>query len=118
VWVLEQAALGNEHLAGPVFEESHRLHTMASPTWVGMVLQLGSELRVSPNFSTRQQEQEWEAVWHQPPGRSDIEVNRVLCMKKVAQACSQCLEDWWCQWRTGVDSSGQLQQYGRLFLGV
>jgi hypothetical protein len=109
--------LGNEHLARMVFEESHQLHTTASPTWAGMVLHLGSELRVSPHFSTRQQEQKWKAVWHQPPGRSDIVVNRVFFMNKVAEACSRCLEDWWCQWRTRVDNNCcQLQQYGRLFL--
>jgi hypothetical protein len=55
-------------------------------------------------------------VWRQPLGRSNIVVNRVFCLKKVAQACSWCLEDWWCQWRTGVDNNSQLQQYGRLFL--
>jgi hypothetical protein len=108
------AALGSEHLARLVFKESHQLHTIASPTWAGMVLQLGAELRVSPHCSPRQQEQEWQAVWHQPPGRSDTMVNRVFCMKRVAQACSPCLDDW-CQWRTGVDNSSQLLQYGRLF---
>jgi hypothetical protein len=55
-------------------------------------------------------------VWHQPPGQPDIVVNIGFCMKKVAQACIRCLEDWWCQWRTGVDKNSQLQQYGRLFL--
>jgi hypothetical protein len=47
------AALRNEHLARLVFEESNQLHTMASPTWAGSVLQLGSELRVPPHYSPR-----------------------------------------------------------------
>jgi hypothetical protein len=57
---------------------------MASPTWAGMVLQLASELRVSPHFSMRQQGQGWEGVWLQLPDRPDIVVNRVFCMKQVA----------------------------------
>jgi hypothetical protein len=37
-------------------------------------------------------------------------------MQEVSERCSRCLEDWWCQWRTAVGNSRQLQQYGRLFL--
>jgi hypothetical protein len=110
------ASLGNKHLARLVFEESHQMHTVAQPTWAGLVLQLGSELGVSPRYRPHADVQAWAAVWQPPPGQPDGVVNRVFSLEEVAKGCDRCLEDWWCQWRTGVDNSGLLQQYGRLFL--
>jgi hypothetical protein len=110
------AQLGDRHLARLVLEESHQMHTIAKPTWAGLVLQLGSDLRVAPRCVPHEREHAWEATWHPPPDQPDIVVSREFCMREVARACSRCLEDWWCQWRSGVDNSSQLQLYGRLFL--
>jgi hypothetical protein len=51
-----------------------------------------------------------------PAAVADTAVNRVFNMREVGHACCKCLEDWWCQWRGDPDSTGQIQQYGRLFL--
>jgi hypothetical protein len=110
------AQLGDRHLARLVLEESLQMHTNAQPTWAGLVLQLGSDLRVAPRYVPHEREHAWEATWHQPPDQPDIVVNREFCLREVARACSRCLEEWWCQWRSGVDNSSQLQLYGRLFL--
>jgi hypothetical protein len=53
------AGLGSRHLGRSVLEESDQLHTLAQPTWAGLVLQLGSDLQVSPHFRPHVQQYAW-----------------------------------------------------------